>query len=685
MENRMNTLKEREWQERFGWIWYHEDEIFRFTQEQMDAKVKVFADQGITILIGFSCTHFRWNFIENWKEINACIGKLVKSCHKYGIRYVEHHSSHLTYNPNSEEQIQAVEAAFRSNGTTEEAWKGFHENAYGDPMVNGKHISSWRQFSGATGKWARTNYKGYCMCFNNEEYRGEYFKYLEDVYRQGVDGIMTDDVQYFGQGWWGDWSACTCPTCRKLFKEKTGYDIPQPDKWNEFYDNYSEPSFVEWKRFKHESTARFIHDVTKHYEKLGYTMLRPNYISSVVRENPTAYPFEKCADVWDFVFQENISIIVLKESFYDVAVEAIHRFAMARKRSVPSMSMFYPRTQDSLYFSWALAKTWGQLYTQCSNHTVGELTETLYRNFEITHKDFYTAPKKLSDVAFLLSGNTRDYSLDCKHTMSRYVSWLQSSYFSGLITDMVFETDDIDEYRKFRYIMCPLTKMLSYECLKNLRDYVANGGSLLIAGEFGIYDLDGTDGYSRVSELFGELPKAGSMKKLGEGMIFMLAEDACADEYQVSVRVPMSTDPYTKSKPTPNYAGDILRNTGGAALRRIITERNLEIISDHEILSSAYRHEKGASVHLMNIQNAVTRNNTCVSMADPVYGYVAGSDKIGAVEISLKLDFAPTKIVACMPKSDKEKKLHYRYDEGRVMFTVPAGTFSGYCLIKLFI
>jgi hypothetical protein len=250
---------------------------------------------------------------------------------------------------------------------------------------------------------------------------------------------------------------------------------------------------------------------------------------------------------------------------------------------------------------------------------------------------------------------------------------------------MVFETDGMNEFSKFKYIMCPLSKMLSYECLKDLRDYVAQGGNLLIAGEFGIYDLDGTDGYSRVIELFDELPKAGSMKKLGEGMIFVLAEDACADEYQVSVRVPVLTDPYTKSKPTPNYAGDILRNTGGAALRKIITERNLEIISGCELLSSAYRHVKGASVHLMNIQNAVTRDNSCVSMVDPINGYVAGSGKIGAVEISLKLDFAPSKIVACMPESNKETKLRFRYEDSHVAFTVPAGTFCGYCLIKLLI
>jgi hypothetical protein len=33
---------------------------------------------------------------------------------------------------------------------------------------------------------------------------------------------------------------------RKLFKEETGYDLPYPDKWGEFFENYSMDDYREW-------------------------------------------------------------------------------------------------------------------------------------------------------------------------------------------------------------------------------------------------------------------------------------------------------------------------------------------------------------------------------------------------------------------------------------------------------
>ncbi|MDD4501678.1 MAG: beta-galactosidase trimerization domain-containing protein [Clostridia bacterium] len=680
----MNNLKNRQWQERFGWIYYNEDEIFRSDQQQIDNLVKKYADDGITILIGFSCTHFRWNHVLNWKEINECIGRLVKSCHKYGIRYVEHHSSHLTYNPIGQDQIDAVEKAFEFHGSSTKAWTGFYEYSQGDPLINGRKISSFRQISGATAKFARSNYRGYCMCFNNPQYKEEYFKYLESVYAQGVDGIMTDDVQYFGQGWWGDWSACTCVHCRKLFKEKTGYDIPEPDKWNEFYENYSNPAFVAWKKFKHESTTKFAHDVNKHFESLGYALLRPNYISTIVRENPTSYPFENCTDLWDFVFQENISLIVIKESFYDVATEAIHRFAMARHRGIPSMSMFYPRTEDSLYFSWGLCKIWGQLFTQCSRNFKGGMREYIYRNFEMKHKEFYEAPDKVSDLAFLLSADTRDFSIGYKDSMRRFATWLQASYAYGFMTDMVFESEDLDVYSKFKYIVAPSVKMLSEMMLEKLYKYVENGGNLIIIGSFAIYDDKGKSYGHRLEECFTKLPSTPGVKMIGKGSIFVIEDSECIDHYQNSVRVPNYMDEHALSNPTPDYVIDALKQTGGKTLDAIIQQKNIEATSSIQIIYSLFKHGVNAAIHIMNVDKAMSKENERVTLSTPIEGYTIGSKKAAQVDVSVKLGFTPKSIIACIPESDEEKEIHFIEANGRIHFSIPKNTFYGYCLIKVF-
>ena len=66
----IKAAAENPWRARYAWFWYNSAEIWQFTQADMDAKVKKYADAGFTHLITFSCTHFRWSFRPWWKEIN---------------------------------------------------------------------------------------------------------------------------------------------------------------------------------------------------------------------------------------------------------------------------------------------------------------------------------------------------------------------------------------------------------------------------------------------------------------------------------------------------------------------------------------------------------------------------------------------------------------------------------------
>jgi len=63
--------------DRFGWFWYNDQEIFLDTQSDIDAKMKAMYEQGITHVITFSCTHFRWSFKPWWGKINECLKKFA--------------------------------------------------------------------------------------------------------------------------------------------------------------------------------------------------------------------------------------------------------------------------------------------------------------------------------------------------------------------------------------------------------------------------------------------------------------------------------------------------------------------------------------------------------------------------------------------------------------------------------
>nr|MBQ4317756.1 hypothetical protein [Clostridia bacterium] len=381
------------WNQRLSFIWYNDAELFHYTDEDFDAQAKAYADGGINVVVTFSCTHFRYDFYKYWDVIFDCVAKMVKACHKYGIKVVDHASCTLTHNPLNDEDAKELLNTLRVRKSSLDSWPGLLDYVTNDERIvnNGYSMKDFRQIDGRTGEWARTPYSGWCCCYNNPYYKDSYIKYLDTMYeRTGIDGYMADDMQFFAAG-----HACACEHCRKLFKEETGYDLPYPEDWGKFYGDYSNPVFVAWKRFKVRSTERFEREIYKHFLDKGVTMLRPCYMCHIVCSNWTAHCFEAASDLWNPVFQENMFSALMRYSFYDFHVEALHRYAMSTANNAPSFSLFYPDRHDNFYFAWALSSLWGQLLLATSEGTHNTDWEREFRAFENKHKNLYTNPKKI--------------------------------------------------------------------------------------------------------------------------------------------------------------------------------------------------------------------------------------------------------------------------------------------------
>ena len=327
--------------------------------------------------------------------------------------------------------------------------------------------------------------------------------------------------------------------------------------------------YVAWKRFKDESAERFARDVTAHYKSLGYEMLRPNYISNILNNNLTAYPFERCADMWDCVFQENCTRDIMKESWGISALESMHRYHMASEHHVPAMAMYYPRNQQTAYFSWSLGVSSGLLCTFCSNGNDRDYDDKPFIDFHKKHLAFYDDPRKKSDCAFLLSQTTRDYSPSCGSFMRMWICWAQSALFSGISTDIVFENDGIDELSRHKIIVACCVAMPDGGVTEKLGAYVKNGGTLVIIGEFDKY---GTDGQEHEPAEFAK--KAG---KYGNGSVILVDKTLCHGSYQDRIMAslpPHGLDTLRVGTPPRSYERLIL--TGGRVLGDIIGKKTVE-------------------------------------------------------------------------------------------------------------
>lgn len=682
IERKMNL---EPWEQGFCWFWYNDEEIFKYTQADFDARARELADSGITIILTFSLTHFRLSYYPYWEEINACLRKLVVACHKYGIRVVEHHSAHLTHRLLGERGWEYLERNFftYSRGTARyDNWKRIFPFLTTDYKIGDADIRTFAQIDGRTGEPVVNQYGAYSMCFNNPDYRKTYFEYLKGVVATGIDGIMNDDVQYFGDG-----HSCACEHCRKLFKEETGYELPAPDGWSTFFQNYDDPAYIAWKKFKFSSTSRMYRDLTAFYEELGVKLLRPNYCSDILKHCPTCYSFDRCIDQWDFIFQENCFSAIMKQSYLDFMTEAVHRYAAGRRYGIPSMSMFYPDRPDSTYFGWALARSWGQLYTgTCEGMDVTAM-ERPYRAFEKKYVRYYTAPQKIADVSFYFSRRTRDFTADARYRyMEKMMGGMQAAYEARLSVDMVMEEDSVEELLRHGTVVMSYVAMISDGELLKLAEYVRRGGRLIILGDFAVRDENGAlRSEARIEEVLGVHFVMNTPVSCGSGEVCRMDFEPLEPEFQPTVwadrRVP---NPQPVAAVPSKYA---LRKSGtGRVLREILQAPKVSIACENEhVALTAYEVEGALAIHLCNLADTVAEKAEPVAHADLLTNFTPDGEKVPAITLTVNTDlpFVPTRATLMSPERDGEMRLTFALDGDALRVEIPKNVFSGYALIAL--
>jgi len=667
------------WDAKFGFFWYNDDEIFKFTQEDFDKKAKTYADVGINIVITFSCTHFRFSMYEHWDKITNCLKKIVIACHKYDIKVVEHHSSHLTFDPLNQEEWDYFERTLNKRHSKIDSWPNIRN------FVNDNFTKEFRQIDGRTNEYARSRYKGYCLCFNNEQYRKVYFDYLEHLYKEtNIDGIMSDDVQYFG-----DWQSCTCSTCRKQFKEQTGYEIPMPDKWNEFYGDYDNKEYVAWERFKRQSTKRFQNDINKHFESLGLNLLRPNYVSNIINNNPTAYPFEECAKLWDWVFQENCFSSIIRYSWPRWFSESVHRYAMGRKNNVPSMSMFYPDRYDSYYFTWSLAQFFGQLGLFTPEGEDMTEVEKVFRSFETKHKEILQNQQKHSDFAIYFSQDSWVYTDPKKsNSINMFKAYTQGALFNGLIPDLVYEDE---EFIKFENIVLLDVRMMSDKTMKKFNQYVKDGGNLII---FGIPAIKNEKGdYRDIKDIESAFmidttkQVDGNDENLGD--IYFTKETPFSNDFHEVCNVDRWYGSELRTAKPKVITYDISKNQGNM-LRALLPQNLCAVKSKNTnelVLTHAYisHNNKYFILHILDANDTLNTDNKDVGHSDTIKNFMKNAKKNDEIIINIidYPEFIENSGKLISPEFEGEIPVKWSRKEDSVEVVIPANSFSGYGIITI--
>ena len=675
-------MQQNLWNANLSWFWLNDEQIFKYTQEDFDAQARKMKENGVTDVENFGITHFRLSFYPYWDDIIEAIRKVVIACHKVGLRVHEHASSHLTFallSPNGWKQFENMRATYSSGGhISYDTWKKIFPFLTTDFMIEGKDIRTFLQIDGATGEPVVNRYGAYAMCFNNPDYREVYFNHMKDVCKTGIDGIMNDDIQYFGE------NACACEHCRKKFFEKTGYTLPSSENWDKFINNYDDPVFVAWKMFKFESTAEMYRDLTKLYESEGVSLMRWNYASTVVRENSSFYSFDRCLDMWDVIMQENCFSSVMKESYPDYFAESVHRFAAAERYGVPSMSLFYPDRPDNVYFAWALSRSWGQMYTGThEGHDISDL-EKPYRDFEKKYAKYYAMPKKYRDLSFYFSLKTRDCIADPHEYSYRLMAGLQGSYFSNLGVDLVMENDTVEELCNHKIIVAPNVIVMDDDEVSRLGEYVKRGGVLFISGEFARKRSDiSLRSDAEIFECFGTSFLKDGETSFGEGRVIHTTKQIPTELFQEWVWAERRQEIPESGKSIPSKR---------EAQRAFIKEMFGDVVgaskicvdcTDADVIATAFTVSEALCIHLTNLKDTVSETEGIVWHTDKIKNFMPDAEKISETKISAELcnGAVPQNVRFASPEFEGEKSLAFEISDNRINVSVPGNLFSAYGLL----
>ena len=699
------------WDTRFGFFWYNDQEIFEYGQDDFNRRAEALAASGINHVITFSCTHFRWSFRRNWDQLTGVLAEIVRACHEHGIAVTEHHSSHLTFNPLDEEGEKFMDRVLSVRKSSRDSWPYIREDCEAEPLIGGVPLSSFRQIDGRTGEWARSSYQGWCMCFNNPDYRRAYFRYLETLYDTGIDGIMTDDVQYFGlDPETNRWHACACGHCRRIFRERNGYELPPPGKeWNDWHSDYDEPGYLAWLKFRLDSTRDFHRAVKEHYEGLGLRPLRPNYCSSVLNRNPSAYTLETLPDL-DWVFQENCFSSIIRYSWPDWAVEAAHRFAVGRRRNIPAMSMFYPDRPDSMNFSWALAMSWGHLYLATPEGASLNEEEKALRDFEKKHDRLLHRARKTASIAFYDSRANRQLY---RHAESRSLrglrAWMQACFRDNISFDLL-KPEELESATGYDVLVLNETAIMSDKEFETVRSFAENGGKVVWTGKTGILTPEGTKRPADfLHTLWGRrdviVPVDGEdpLKwEIGEGVLITVAGDfglgplepvVRADRWQASeVRVPYQ--PLTgEERENRGAITAFLKGFVTAAGRSDKSERSWSTLKVSEapdgLVITLFETGDGSTlvVHLVNTCGALdTAPGSLVGHSDPApLPTLAGFAPFN-IEITFPARMRTSQVHSAYlhaPTLEKSAELTWTEDGGSLSVKVDPGLIEFYGLIEI--
>ena len=423
--------------------------------------------------------HFRWDFLPYWNTLHWYLRQTADALHERGIKLFDHHSATLTHRYDSPGELQKLMFTFMHHlplvpsRETAETWQ-----------FNGQYLNSWRMLDASTGKAAQIKqYRAEQFCMNNPGFREAYFKYLEKLLPEtGIDGLMCDDIIYFG-GFYN----CSCEYCRK----RLDFELP-PVQDNTFWGNWSNPDWLNYLEERRRSSGDFI-EAVKNALPENFPLTSCCTTGMYGGNNYTAQ------SVHEFVRGDNIINLEICGDEPGDTCERLaansYQAAAAEKYGSQVLAIGYGFFPDSAGHLWALNQMYGiSTWFSTLNGRLGLTAEQLQQlpgdaqaasscfAFEKNHPELFCgSPRGMCAVYFSEKTKTDSFFGCCEQgATGDFRNLMQRLIKSGIMVQTIF--DFPEDASRYRCIVLPSAVILTEEEKYVMEKFLRSGGKVLRCG-----------------------------------------------------------------------------------------------------------------------------------------------------------------------------------------------------------
>jgi len=460
--------------------------------EKIKRKAEGLAKANATAVILFG-SHFRWDFLPIFPILHDYIATVAEELHKYGVKFLDHHSVNLVHRYSTREEMRHVIIDSGPHLPFSPTWEAAASWEY-----NGKKLNDWRMIDVKTRKPLYfPQYTSEGFCHRNPEFKEAYYDYVKKLIADtGIDGLSADDGMYYMKH-----NACACKYCREELKRRSGIDLP-PIEDQTFWGNWDNPAWKDWIDLRLDANGEF-------YKGIGDIIPEGFILTGCGGSSASAGAATAATDARRFLQGCNYANLEMsgntppyKHDPVTVNVplgnrlsNASHHQAAAREKNAGTFGTAFAFTEVSANIAWAVNKILGaDPWIGTLKGRLGlpdHILETLPEEkdivgkaygFEAAHKELFEG-EMVGQLAVYFSYETRDHSYFghlSKGYARDYSQTMQALFRESICPHTVFDFPENTD--KYPLVLVPSPLKMTDAEITAMNKYLASGGKIIMTG-----------------------------------------------------------------------------------------------------------------------------------------------------------------------------------------------------------